>query len=200
MSAVLMICMLGACGSKKQASSFDGNKLVENAPAITKALERPDIRAYGTSTQFDLGFATRNASAAARQALAAQIMQIISGLNKQNNYSYSQFATDNQSQSASAKDEEAKAQDMVQALIADIPVSGAAIIENNIYKTKDGQYQVFVCVEYQGGIDKMASDMAGSYRRIVEQKVSKEKRAEIDKNVRQMEDDLKSELKRIAGY
>ncbi len=191
--ALAIALVLTSCGGKKEGASFDGNKLINNPTAITKALERPATRASGSATQFDLGFATRSASAAARQALAAQIMQVISSNNTMNNYSYSQFASDGR-EAGNAKDEEQKNQEMMEAIVAEIPINGAAVIENNIYKTKDGQYQVFVCVEFQGDAMTLANNMAEGYRKYLQQRVSEEKRAQIDQRV---EDFREQSLKRI---
>ncbi len=195
---VLFAVLLCACGSKKDTASFDGNKMVANPPAITKSLEKPATRAYGTSTQFDLGFATRSASAAARQALAAQIAQVVSSDNELNNYSYAQHASEGK-KSALAKDEEQKNQEMVEAIVAELPINGAVVIENNIYKTKDGQYQVFVCVEFQGDAMKLASNMADGYRKYLEQTIGEEKREEIDKRANDFRDHSYKRIRELNG-
>lgn len=180
---------LASCGSKKVAG-FDGNKAIDNPPAITKALEKPSTRAYGTATQFDLGFATRTASASAREALASQLRQTITSKVNVFNYSPSQIASDGK-KAASAKDEEAENKDMVEAIVADLPISGAPVIENNIYKTKDGQYQVFICVEYQGDALKLADDMAKAYKNYVEQKIGPEKREEIERRAKEFSEEAR---------
>lgn len=197
LGALALTVMLSSCGAKKNAS-FDGNVVLTNPPAITKALEKQSTRAYGTATQFDLGFATRTATAAARQELAARLMQVISSNNQFNNFSYQLAATDGQ-KSGSVKDEEQKVQEMVEAIVPEIPVNGAVIIENNIYKTKDGQYQVFVCVEYQGEAMELANKMADGYRKYLEQRVSAEKREEIDKRVDEFREYSQKRIREITG-
>lgn len=191
------VVAITSCGTKKSAG-FDGNQEVKNPPAITKALEKPSTRAYGTATQFDLGFATRTASAAARQALAAQVRQILTSNNKLSNYAPTTIASDGK-KAASAKDEEGQVQEMMEAIVANIPIAGAVVIENNIYKTRDGQYQVFICVEYQGDAMKLASDMAEAYRNYVEQHVSPEKREEIRKRAKEFEEDTYRRIKEIGA-
>lgn len=195
--ALALTVMLSSCGSNKNAA-FDGNRSVANPPAITKALEKSATRAYGTATQFDLGFATRTATAAARQELASAIMQIITSNNAIDNLAYSLYATDGK-KSGTAKDEESKTQEMVEAIVAEIPVSGAVIIENNIYKTKDGQYQVFVCVEYQGKALELADKMADGLRKYLEQTVSEEKRSEINKEVKDFRENTLQRIREMNG-
>lgn len=183
LASLVMALMLGlsSCGGSKPAA-FDNNKALDNPPAIMKALEKPSTRAYGTATQFDLGFATRNATAAARQALAAQLRSFLSSDTELNNYSYQQNASDG-NKAAMGKDEEQKNQELVEAIVSEVPVNGAVIIENNIYKTKDNQYQVFVCVEFQGDALKIIDDMTRGYEKYLEQQIGPDKRDEIDRRV-----------------
>ena len=195
--ALVLTVMLSSCGSKKNAA-FDGNKSVANPPAITKALEKSATRAYGTATEFDLGFATRLASAAARQELATKIEAVIKSSATIYNKSITQNSTDG-NESGTAKDAEGQREEIVKAIVAEIPVNGATIIENNIYKTKDGQYQVFVCVEYQADAMTLAKQMADSYRNYLIQRISNDKRAELDRQVEKAYNELLDEIRLLNG-
>ncbi len=192
--AVAALLTLVSCGAKK---SFGDNKAVENPSAITKALEKPATRAYGTATQFDLGFATRTASAAARQALAAQVRQVLTSNTNLHNYAASAIASDGV-EHATAKDEEGQVNEMVEAIVANIPVAGAAVIDNNIFRTPDNQYQVFICVEYQGDAAKMASDMTTAYRNYLTQRVSPDKREEIEKRAADFEAETRAKIEALG--
>ena len=197
--ALMALAILATgCGSSKNANSFDGNQAVNNPPAITKALEKPASRAYGSATQFDLGFATRTAAASARQELAAHIRSVLSSNTNINRYAYQQYASDGKN-AATGKDEESKTQELVEAIVPEVDVNGSVIIENNIYKTRDGQYQVFVCVEYQGDAYKMASQLADGYRKYLEQRVSEEDRANIDQKVQEFQEETYNRIKEING-
>lgn len=195
--ALALTVMLSSCGSNKNAA-FDGNKSVANPPAITKALEKSATRAYGTAIEFDLGFATRLASAAARQELATKIEAVIKSSATIYTKSITQNSTDG-NESGTAKDAESQREEIVKAIVAEIPVNGATIIENNIYKTKDGQYQVFVCVEYQADAMTLAKQMADSYRNYLIQRISNDKRAELDRQVEKAYNELLDEIRLRNG-
>lgn len=195
--ALALTVMLSSCGSNKNAA-FDGNKSVANPPAITKALEKSATRAYGTAIEFDLGFATRLASAAARQELATMIEAVIKSSATIYTKSITQNSTDG-NESGTAKDAENQREEIVKAIVAEIPVNGATIIENNIYKTKDGQYQVFVCVEYQADAMTLAKQMADSYRNYLIQRISNDKRAELDRQVEKAYNELLDEIRLRNG-
>lgn len=190
--ACVLTLGMASCGPKKQVNK--GEEEIAMSRTQQKAFEKPASRAWGTATQHELGFATRQAAATARQELAARLKTIITSKMDIYNYAPELFATDG-NRSGSKKDADSKTEETVQAIVAAVPVMGAVIIDQSQFRTKDNQFRVEVCVEYNGGVAKMAQDAAEGYRRYIGQQVSAEKRQEIDKRATRFKAELEAQLR-----
>lgn len=192
-SAALLVLAIGAvsCSTSKKATKEYG-KEIEMTESQKMAYESPSTRAWGDAVGSGLSQTTAYAEGQARAKMARALSSAITSATKESNLSWEQSVSDGR-RSAGVKDEGGKSVSTTMQ-IAQQSIAGAAVIHTDQYLQSDGQYHVFVCLEYQGDSASKASDITNS----IKQQVSDEDRAKMEAEFEKFEKAVKEELEGIS--
>ena len=196
--AIASICLLGACGGSKQVTTPGGTtKGTKQAPWGTEielnecqilAEQSPATRAYGEATNHRLSFAKAYAEGQARAALARAISAIIKTTTNEADLSWEKYAGTT-SEGQSVIDEGSKGEGKALQIAEEI-VENTVVIKTNQYMQPNRQYHIFVCVEYQGDVTKMAAKIVDK----VKQQVPDEDRIKMEYQFQKFEEKIEKEL------
>lgn len=185
---------LASCGSHKTTTMVTPDKVkIELDECQELAQAKPAIRAWGEGVNYRLSRATSYAELQARARFARSIASAIKTAQSEEGLSYDKASTDGEN-GANVRDEGSKGNDLAQS-IAETTVKNAVIIKTSQYQKKDGSYQVFVCLEYQDGVGKLASDVTKK----VQQQVSDEDRLKMNFEFEKFRQRVEDELKKSKG-
>lgn len=190
--AVAMLC--ASCSSSK--TSIEGQKM-EKSEQQKLAEAKPAIRAWGEATQFNQSFARTYAEGQARAEFARKLATLVQAASRQATDGADIAHSDNEN-SSQGHDQGITSNAFAQQ-VADGLVCGLTIISTDTYKLKDGQYHVFVCMEWQGSVDKLANEMTQNYRQRVEQQVSDQERVIMEVRYEEFKKSIEDQLKRLQG-
>lgn len=158
---------------------------------------KPAVRAWGEATQFNQSFAKTYAEGQARAEFARKLATLVQTASRQATDGADLAHSDGE-YSSQGHDQGITSNAFAQQ-VADGLVSGLTVISTDTYKLKDGQYHVYVCMEWQGSVDKLASEMTKNYRQRVEQQVSDEDRAKMEVRYEEFRKSIEEQLKRLQG-
>lgn len=191
-TAIAVFC--ASCSSSK--GSIEGKKM-EKSEQQKLAEAKPGSRCWGEATQFNQSFAKTYAEGQARADFARKLATMVQTASRQATDGADLAHSDGEN-SSQGHDQGITSNAFAQQ-VADGMVSGLAVISSDTYKLKDGQYHVFVCMEWQGSVDKMAQEMTQNYRKRVEQQVSDQDRAKMEVRYEEFKKSIEEQLKRLQG-
>lgn len=183
-----------SCSSSK--ASIEGKKM-EKSEQQKLAEAKPACRTWGEATQFNQSFAKTYAEGQARAEFARKLATMVQTASRQATDGADIAHSDGEN-SSQGHDQGITSNAFAQQ-VADGMVSGLAVISSDTYKLKDGQYHVFVCMEWQGSVDKMAQEMTQNYRKRVEQHVSDQDRAKMEVRYEEFKKSIEEQLRRLQG-
>ena len=183
-----------SCSSSK--ASIEGKKM-EKSEQQKLAEAKPACRTWGEATQFNQSFAKTYAEGQARAEFARKLATMVQTASRQATDGADIAHSDGEN-SSQGHDQGITSNAFAQQ-VADGMVSGLAVISSDTYKLKDGQYHVFVCMEWQGSVDKMAQEMTQNYRKRVEQQVSDQDRAKMEVRYEEFKKSIEEQLRRLQG-
>ena len=157
----------------------------------------PALRAWGEATQFNQSFAKTYAEGQARAEFARKLATMVQTASRQATDGADIYHSDGEN-SAMGQDQGILSNAFAQQ-VADGMISGLTLISSDTYKLKDGQYHVFVCMEWQGSVDQLAQDMTKNYRQRVQQQVSDQDRAKMEVRYEEFKKSIEDQLKKIQG-
>lgn len=181
-----------SCSSSK--GSIEGKKM-EKTEQQKLAEAKPACRTWGEATQFNQSFAKTYAEGQARAEFARKLATMVQTASRQATDGADIAHSDGEN-SSQGHDQGITSNAFAQQ-VADGMVSGLAIISSDTYKLKDGQYHVYVCMEWQGSVDKMAQEMTQNYRKRVEQQVSDQDRAKMEVRYEEFKKSIEEQLRRL---
>ena len=190
----LITLLCASCSSSK--ASIEGKKM-EKSEQQKLAEAKPAVRAWGEATPFNQSFAKTYAEGQARAEFARKLATLVQTASRQATDGADLAHSDGE-YSSQGHDQGITSNAFAQQ-VADGLVSGLTVISTDTYKLKDGQYHVFVCMEWQGSVDKLASEMTKNYRQRVEQQVSDEDRAKMEVRYEEFRKSIEEQLKRLQG-
>ncbi len=190
--SVAIICT--SCSSSK--TSIEGQKM-EKSEQQKLAEANPGVRSWGEATQFNQSFAKTYAEGQARAEFARKLASMVQTASRQATDG-ADLAHSNGEESSQGHDQGITSNAFAQQ-VADGLVNGLTVISTDTYRLKDGQYHVFVCMEWQGSVDKLAQEMTKNYRQRVEQQVSDEERAKMEVRYEEFRKSIEEQLKRHQG-
>ena len=164
-----IMSMLAGCGSSKE--------WVEANPVEKYAQEQPVLRAAGKGEHFKEMTARSVAEAQARAQFARAIANKITTATSEGALAAELFSADAK-QGGRVTDQGAMTADAVLA-IAEGVVSNTVVVRNIKKQHPNGEWEYWVCIEYNGDVAKLAGDFSRSIR----QRIPEEKK-------RQMQDEL----------
>lgn len=191
-ATIALLCT--SCSSSK--ASIEGKKM-EKSEQQKLAEAKPACRTWGEATQFNQSFAKTYAEGQARAEFARKLATLVQTASRQATDGADIAHSDGEN-SSQGHDQGITSNAFAQQ-VADGMVSGLATISSDTYKLKDGQYHVFVCMEWQGSVDKMAQEMTQNYRKRVEQQVSDQDRAKMEVRYEEFKKSIEDQLKRLQG-
>lgn len=183
-------------GCSSSQASIEGKKM-EKSEQQKLAESKPACRTWGEATQFNQSFAKTYAEGQARAEFARKLATLVQTASRQ--------ATDGADLAHSDGDNSSQGHDQgitsnaFAQQVAEGMVSGLAVISSDTYKLKDGQYHVYVCMEWQGSVEKLAQEMTQNYRKRVEQQVSDQDRAKMEVRYEEFKKSIEDQLKRLQG-
>lgn len=199
-AAVLTImCFIGSCGSSRQPSSASQQSdlsvygtAVASEPCMALQEQSPATRAWGNGEHFKLATASNIAEAQARAKFVKAIASSITASLEDYANGRSQYAGDD-SEGQSVSDQAAKTDDYVKA-VAEGMVKNAVIIKTTTYRKSNNQYNVFVCLEYQAGVESLANNITASIRN----RIPEEERLRIDFDFEKFKQSVKEDLEKFG--
>lgn len=202
LSAVAFTIMLFATScSHKVSTPSEALNSEEVAVASTKsqklAEEKPGTRAFGEATHMNLSFARTYAEGQARAEFARKLSTLVQTASRQaadGALKYSSNAVDAQM----GEDQGIRSNAFAQQ-VADGAINGTIIINTDTFKKKDGQYHVYVCIEWQGSVAELADNMTKNFKKNVEQQVSDEDRVKMEVRYEDFRKSIEEQLNRLAG-
>ena len=189
-----------ACSSSK-AVSGTGKALnrEEVEVKMTKSEEltfaKPEIRAFGDGTNFNMSFAMTFAEGQARAAFQRKIEALVQTASEEALTAYQQAST-NGVESSIVSDQDIKSGAFAKQ-IAEGVLKNTAVIHADKFKTVDGQYHVYVCIEYRGAVNDMVENMVAQAQKRVPQQVSDEDRIKIQFEIEQFKKKLEEDFNRL---
>lgn len=189
---IALLCT--GCSSSK--ASIEGKKM-EKSEQQKLAEAKPACRTWGEATQFNQSFAKTYAEGQARAEFARKLASMVQTASRQATDGADIAHSDGEN-SSQGHDQGITSNAFAQQ-VADGMVSGLAVISSDTYKLKDGQYHVYVCMEWQGSVDKMAQEMTQNYRKRVEQQVSDQDRAKMEVRYEEFKKSIEEQLRRLHG-
>lgn len=154
--------------------------------------QSPATRAWGNGEHFKLATASNIAEAQARAKFVKAIASSITASLEDYANGRSQYAGDD-SEGQSVSDQAAKTDDYVKA-VAEGMVKNAVIIKTTTYRKSNNQYNVFVCLEYQAGVESLANNITASIRN----RIPEEERLRIDFDFEKFKQSVKEDLEKFG--
>lgn len=182
--------LVASCGTSKKASNQYG-KEVELTESQELVYESPSTRAWGEGTSYSLSEATAYAEGQARAKMARALSSAITTATEESNLAWEQYAS-NGDKGAIAIDEGGKRTSSTMQ-VAQEAIAGATAIHSDQYVQDNGQYHVFVCLEYRGDVGTKAADITNK----VKQQVPDEERVKMEYQFQQFEEKVQEELDRM---
>lgn len=213
MKTNVFLCMMGigatvlfsACGSSKQVAAYPVQDeyrpavqpqqtvspygtAVQEEPCMALQQQSPATRAWGNGQHFKLATAGNIAEAQARAKFARAISAAVKTGTKENAAGMEKYAG-NGEEGVSVADQGARINDLVSSIAEGI-VKNAVVIKTTTYMQPNKQYNVFVCLEYQGGVEKMAADVTNKVKQQISDKDMKKMNINFDNYEEQIKQDL----------
>lgn len=189
---IVLAAILSACGASKSASSQQSQMEeveVKESDSEKKAEEKPATRAWGEATHTRLSFAKAYAENMARNEYSRNIKTILTSAIDEGDGSETQSEVDDNS-TISVEDQQSLRR-LAGRTSAQNIVGSVILVNTDVYKMANGQYHVYVCVEYLGDEKKLAEDMVNSLRKQISDEDNLKLAYKLDKLQEQLEKDLK---------
>jgi hypothetical protein len=175
------------CGTKA-TSSKPGAKVIALNPVELLQEEAPALRTVGTGISFKEQTAKNMAEMQARAGFARAIESKIKAATSEENFSYETYSSDGTA-GTNVKDEGAKQNEAILSIVDGI-VRNTVVIKTYKELLADNQYQVWVCLEYQGDVAKMASEIT----KRIEKQIPEEERMKMNFEYEQFRKRVEEEL------
>lgn len=213
MKTNVFLCMMGigatvlfsACGSSKQVASYPVQDeyrpavqpqqtvnpygtAVQEEPCMALQQQSPATRAWGNGQHFKLATASNIAEVQARAKFARAISAAIKTGTDVDAASMDKYAG-NGEEGASVSDQGGRIKDTAGSVAGQI-IKNAVVIKTTTYMQPNKQYNVFVCLEYQGGVEKMAADITNKVKQQIPDKEKKDMDTYFDNYQEKLKQDL----------
>lgn len=159
------------------------------------AFDKPSIRDFGDGTNFNLSFAKNFAEGQARAAFQRKVEALVQTASEEALTAYQQAST-NGVESSIVSDQDIKSGAFAK-LLAEGVLKNTAVIHADKFKKADGQYHVYVCIEYRGEVNDMVENMVAAAKKRIPQQVSDEDRIKIQFEIEQFKKKLEEDFNRL---
>lgn len=184
----LFIFMIGATQTISAQDDVYGEE-VKLTEAENYALEKPETRAAGKGVSSRESVAVQMARLQARAAFAEAISSAIKSAAKTLSYDISQYAGDDE-EGHEVNDAAEKTNTLIKS-VAEQVIEGSPVVKTNkFFNKKTRRYTVFVCLEYNGEVSKLAKEVTKQ----LSQKISDEQRLKMDFEFEKFEKEIEKNL------
>lgn len=184
----LFVLMAGTVQTVNAQEDVYGKEM-KLTEAESYALKKPGTRAAGKGVSSRESVAVQVARAQARAAFAEAISSAVNSALKISGFDVSQYAGDDE-EGHEVSDGAEKTNTMIKSVSKQVIENTQVVKTNKFYNKKTRKYTVFVCLEYNGDIAKLAKEIANK----VSQKISDEQRMKIDFELENFEKEIEKEL------
>lgn len=183
--------LFSSCGGSKQIASADKGRveIKENECQIL-AKAKPQIRSWGTAQAFELSDAVAYAELDARSKMSNALATKIKAAAERSSFDLSKVASDATSTNM-AQDGGAKRNRFAQS-VAENTIKNTVNILTKQYKLSNGQYEVWVTLEYSGEVSAMAEEVVKK----IESNLSDDDRIRIEYNINKFKKEIQAELEK----
>lgn len=183
MLAILSLSVMTGCKSNPS-----NPKKLEAEESIKLAEEKPTIRQWGTAKHHKQAFAIQFAEADARGKIARAIKSAITTASNDAGYSFDKYSTDGKVGST-VTDEDGKSNAFIEA-VTNEAVANTSVIKTDRYLLENGQYEIYVCVEFNEGISEISKSIVNN----ITQRVSEEDRVKIEVRTEEFQDKIAKKI------
>jgi hypothetical protein len=192
--AALAVCasvmVTGCKSSKSSQSSVVGAQEIKQNVCEELQQEKPATRAVGTGTHFKESTARNIAETQARAQFARAVASAITASTTEEALGMEQYSGDTKSGNK-VTDQGAGVNDFATS-IAEQTIANTVIIKTVKYLLPNNQYEVWVCLEYQAGVEALAANVAKK----VQQRISDEDKMRMNFEFEQYRKRIESELEK----
>lgn len=183
----MMTMMFGSMTAYAQDDVY-GNEM-KLTEAEKYALKEPGKRASGKGGSSRESAAMSRARLEARAAFAESISSSILSAAKACGFDLTQYAGDDE-EGHEMTDGGEKQNNLIKSLAQQVIEGSPVVKTNKYYNKKTRRFTIFVCLEYNGEVSKLAKDMTER----VKQKVSDDDRMKIEYNLDKFEKEIENQL------
>lgn len=200
--ATIIVAAMGftACSSSKAVNKttkalHQKEVEVQMTKSEELAFEKPATRDFGDGTNFNLSFAKTFAEGQARAAFQRKVEALVQTASEEALTAYQQANT-NGVESSIVSDQDIKSGAFAKQLAEGV-LKNTAVIHTDKFKKADGQYHVYVCIEYRGDVNDMVENMVAAAQKRIPQQVSDEDRIKIQFEIEQFKKKLEEDFNRL---
>lgn len=180
-SLSLFLC---ACGSSQKSTNDSGDELSDSKAHLEWRKDKSS-RAIGNGQHFREQAAINIAELQARGALARKVATAIKYAAR-DEFDNDKKYVGNDDAGKSIADQNSGNVDRIEAISEEI-IKGAEILEISRFKLKNNQYNVYVCVGYPGGKEKMAEKAFQALEQLIPDDQKQKLRADRDKIIKEIQ-------------
>lgn len=181
------MCLVG-CKSSKTAET-GGEVAIKVDQCIELQEKVPERRAWGEGTDYTITDATAYAQASARTNFSYMLETAVEAGTSRSAQRYNKASSDGEN-GGLVSDRTGLDKNLYSAVTQQI-VKNTVIIKTSPYKQKDGQYHVYVCIEYRGSVGEMAESIVSK----VNEQLSDEEKLKIQFDYQQFKKEIEEQLK-----
>ena len=191
-SLIALATQMTSCRSAKSGPG-PGEKEVNTNPAIEYAEAKPTLRQWGEGTAFSLSDATAYAELDARAKFTRALETTVTSAQDNFNQQHSKASSDGRNGSGLHTDEVNERHNLSSSVASNV-IKNTTVVKSSRYQKTDGQYHVYVTIEYKGEISDLAADLAKN----VGQQLSDEEKMRIDYDYEKYKKQVMEELQRMG--
>lgn len=187
--AIASLFFVGCKSSKPIAS--DGEVAVKVDQCIELQEKAPERREWGEGTDYTMTDASAYALASARAKYAFKLESAVEAGTSHSAQKFNK-ASSNGENGGLVSDRTGLDKNFYSVVTQQI-VKNTVVIKTSPYKQKDGQYHVYVCIEYRGTLEDMAESIASK----VNEQLSDEEKMRIQFDYQQFKKEIEEQLKNM---
>ena len=187
--AIANMLLVGCKTSKPVAS--DGEVAIKVDQCIELQEKAPERRAWGEGTDYTMTDASAYAQASARTNFAYMLEAAVEAGTSHSAQKYNKAHSDGEN-GGLVSDRTGLDKNFYSVVTQQI-IKNTAVIKTSPYKQKDGQYHVYVCIEYRGAVAEMAESITSK----VSEQLSDEEKLKIQFDYQQFKKEIEEQLKNM---
>ncbi len=192
---VIFAILLSACGGsrKLQQSTNPIDEVEVTNPCQILAEEKPALRAWGDGVHSQMSTARRGAEANARANYRNAIETLIKTGYQNNADQLGKYVA--AGQEGKGVTDETSGNSAFFTALAKGEIRNMICIKTSVYKMPDGRYHCYACVEYNGAIHDLMTDMLRpAENQALQNNISDGERAKIEEDFRKFRERMEKEL------